>query len=50
MHEGEEECLWDFGKKAIRKSLDEDRRTILRWFLERENVVIWTGLIWLRTR
>jgi hypothetical protein len=25
-----------------------DRRTILNWILERQDGVVWTGLVWLR--
>jgi hypothetical protein len=27
---------------------DVSRRTIIKWILEREDAMIWTGLIWLK--
>jgi hypothetical protein len=28
--------------------LGVDRKIILKWILEKQNVVVWTGFIWLR--
>jgi hypothetical protein len=50
-HGGEKECIEDFGGKARRdhyEDLDVGGRIILKWILERQDEMVWTGLIWLR--
>jgi hypothetical protein len=52
MHGREEECIQDFGGKARRKETtsktDVGERKILKWILEEQDGVAWTGFIWLR--
>jgi hypothetical protein len=38
MNGGEEKCIWVISGKA--------GRIILRWMLERQDRVVWTGLVW----
>jgi hypothetical protein len=46
---GEEECIWVIVGKARRKKTTRKTKTyILKWIIERQNGVIWTGLMWLR--
>jgi hypothetical protein len=42
-------CLESQKERDHKKYLDVGERIILRRILERYNVVVWTGLIWLRT-
>jgi hypothetical protein len=52
MNGGDKECIQDIGGKARRKRpLGRPRHrwvTILKWILEREDGMVWTGSIWLR--
>jgi hypothetical protein len=45
----------DFGWKAQREEthsedVHTDERIILNWIFRKQNEMVWTGLIWLRTR
>jgi hypothetical protein len=49
----EEKCIEDIGGKARRKETTEknqgvDGWTILKWILERQDGMVWIGLIWLK--
>jgi hypothetical protein len=49
---GEEERVYAIGRKAIGKETSTRQRyggwIILRWILQRQDVVLWTALVWLR--
>jgi hypothetical protein len=51
-HRGDEKRISGFGvssRKLRHQQVDLDvgERTILKWILEKQNRVAWTGLIWL---
>jgi hypothetical protein len=43
-------CRWESQKERDhhKEGLDIGRRKILKWILEKEDGVLWTGFIWLR--
>jgi hypothetical protein len=46
---GKEECIYDSGNKASMKETPRcSLRTILKWIIEKQDGVEWTGFIWLR--